>query len=151
MHDEKNPSVKSETLLSWNKTVDFQIAEGEKLIQFRETETERYWKFEGVNGVKEVTLYVDDREGHTPEKLIKGIKAFKDESAITDITMEDESIWAMHCENDKDSESLHVIKEFSSGEIMLASWTTEEIPEEVSGVVQEVFVEMMINMVTIKE
>lgn len=148
---EKNPSVKSETLISWNKTVDFQIAEGEKLIQFRETETERYWKFEGVNGVKEVTLYVDDREGHTPEKLIKGIKAFKDESAITDITMEDESIWAMHCENDKDSESLYVIKEFPSGEIMLASWTTKEIPEGVSGVVQEVFVEMMINMVTIKE
>ena len=135
-----------EVPVSWEKTVHFQLAEGEKLVQYKETIEQRSWKFETGSGAKEVTVYINADSAYTPRSVMNELCQGKLKDSITEITLEDSDALAMHGKV-KGGEALYVCKQLSSGEVLLITWTHTEFPEAM----RMPFLKLLENMVEIKE
>ena len=143
---DKPTVIIQEVPVTWEKSVSFQLAEGEKLLQYEETVEKRYWKFASANGSKEVTVYVNSDAAHTQATVLEEVREGKLKDHVTEITLEDSEAVALHCKN-KGDESLYVCKQLLSGEVVLIGWTNTEFPEAM----RIPFLKMLENMIEIKE
>ena len=143
---DKPTVIIQEVPVTWEKSVSFQLAEGEKLLQYEETVEKRYWKFASANGSKEVTVYVNSDAAHTQATVMEEVREGKPKDHVTEITLEDSKALALHCKN-KGDESLYVCKQLLSGEVVLIGWTNTDFPEAM----RIPFLKMLENMIEIKE